>query len=199
MNDDHNTVIGYTKNPRRKGLKNKQPQNTNGTPSSLSLHTTSTDLVSSKYSHATSIHHLMHLHFSLRERRKYRRVHPISLESYPQVSHPLSGTDSQRMSKLDRENEVGPPVKIALSVGRVGRILTLVTRVCSLLQAIQAARTKSGLSQSDVARSLNQKVSVIQDYESGKAIPDQKILAKLERVLGVKLRGKINSDHSKQL
>ena len=30
-----------------------------------------------------------------------------------------SGTDHQRIAKLDRENEVAPPTKIAPSVGRV--------------------------------------------------------------------------------
>ena len=45
------------------------------------------------------------------------------------------------------------------------------------------------LSQKDVAQKVNEKPSVIQDYESGKAIPNPQILSKLERVLGVKLRG----------
>ena len=45
------------------------------------------------------------------------------------------------------------------------------------------------LSQKDVAQKINEKPSVLQDYESGKAIPNPQILAKLERVLGVKLRG----------
>ena len=62
----------------------------------------------------------------------------------------------------------------------------------SLLQAIQAARLALKLSQKDVAQKVNEKPSVIQDYESGKAIPNPQILAKLERTLGVKLRGKIN-------
>lgn len=31
----------------------------------------------------------------------------------------LIGTDHQRIAKLDRENEVAPPAKIAPSVGRV--------------------------------------------------------------------------------
>ncbi|KAH0448433.1 hypothetical protein IEQ34_022233 [Dendrobium chrysotoxum] len=37
---------------------------------------------------------------------------------------------------------------------------------------------------------INEKPQVIQEYESGKAIPNQQIINKLERVLGVKLRGK---------
>lgn len=48
---------------------------------------------------------------------------------------------------------------------------------------------EKGLSQKDCAQKVNEKPSVLQDYESGKAIPNTQILAKLERALGVKLRG----------
>lgn len=51
------------------------------------------------------------------------------------------------------------------------------------------ARLALKLSQKDVAQKVNEKPSVIQDYESSKAIPNPQILGKLERVLGVKLRG----------
>ena len=37
---------------------------------------------------------------------------------------------------------------------------------------------------------MNEKPNVINDYEAGRAIPNQQLLAKLERALGVKLRGK---------
>ncbi|KAF8531175.1 ylMBF1 [Gautieria morchelliformis] len=83
------------------------------------------------------------------------------------------GTDHQRIAKLDRENEVAPPPKIAPSVGK----------------AIQQGRMDKGLTQKDVAQKINEKPSVLQDYEGGKAIPNPQILGKLERVLGVKLRG----------
>ncbi|KAI0306743.1 multi protein bridging factor 1-domain-containing protein [Multifurca ochricompacta] len=82
-------------------------------------------------------------------------------------------TDHQRIVKLDRENEVAPPTKVAPSVGR----------------AMQTARMDLKLSQKDVAQKINEKPSVLQDYESGKAIPNAQILSKLERVLAVKLRG----------
>lgn len=55
---------------------------------------------------------------------------------------------------------------------------------------MQTARLEKGLSQKDVAQKINEKPSVLQDYESSKAIPNPQILGKLERVLGVKLRGK---------
>ena len=54
---------------------------------------------------------------------------------------------------------------------------------------MQTARMELKLSQKDVAQKINEKPSVLQDYEAGKAIPNAQILAKLERTLGVKLRG----------
>ena len=54
---------------------------------------------------------------------------------------------------------------------------------------MMTARQEKQLSQKDVAQKINEKPSVLQDYESGKAIPNAQILSKLERVLGVKLRG----------
>jgi putative transcription factor len=41
----------------------------------------------------------------------------------------------------------------------------------------------------DLWQQINEKPQVIQEYESGKAIPNNQIITKLERVLGVKLRG----------
>jgi putative transcription factor len=101
--------------------------------------------------------------------------------------------DYQRLVKLDRENEVAPPAKVAPSVGRVRFSLPTVAPrliVTSLIiKAIQTARMELKLSQKDVAHKINEKWSVVQDYESGKAFPNPQILSKLERVLGVKLRG----------
>jgi len=55
---------------------------------------------------------------------------------------------------------------------------------------MQTARLALSLSQRDLAATVNENVSVLQDYESGKAIPNPQILGKLERALQVKLRGK---------
>jgi putative transcription factor len=41
-----------------------------------------------------------------------------------------------------------------------------------------------------VLQIINEKPQVIREYESGKAIPNQQIIGKLERALGAKLRGK---------
>ncbi|KAL0903920.1 hypothetical protein M5K25_025983 [Dendrobium thyrsiflorum] len=59
-----------------------------------------------------------------------------------------------------------------------------------LKKNIVQARIDKKLNQSQLAQLINEKPQVIQEYESGKAIPNQQIINKLERVLGVKLRGK---------
>ncbi|KAI9086003.1 hypothetical protein K1719_032080 [Acacia pycnantha] len=59
-----------------------------------------------------------------------------------------------------------------------------------LKKAIMQARTEKKLTQAQLAQIINEKPQVIQEYESGKAIPNQQILGKLERALGAKLRGK---------
>eukprot|EP01111_Echinosteliopsis_oligospora_P007870 TRINITY_DN231_c0_g1_i1.p1 TRINITY_DN231_c0_g1~~TRINITY_DN231_c0_g1_i1.p1 ORF type:complete len:139 (-),score=54.85 TRINITY_DN231_c0_g1_i1:45-461(-) len=56
--------------------------------------------------------------------------------------------------------------------------------------AIQSARNKKELNQKELANAINEPVATVVAYESGKAAPDQRILTKMERVLGVKLRGK---------
>jgi len=56
--------------------------------------------------------------------------------------------------------------------------------------AIIKGRNAKGMSQKDLATKINEQVKVVQEYESGKAIPSQQVLNKLERALGIKLRGK---------
>lgn len=56
---------------------------------------------------------------------------------------------------------------------------------------IQQARQAKGWTQKELAQKISEKPQVINEYESGRAIPNQQILSKLERVLGTKLRGKI--------
>lgn len=37
---------------------------------------------------------------------------------------------------------------------------------------------------------INEKPQVITDYEAGRGIPNQQIIGKIERAIGIKLRGK---------
>lgn len=57
---------------------------------------------------------------------------------------------------------------------------------------IISARNNKKFTQKELAFKINDNVSVVQTYESGTAIPNQQILAKMERVLDIKLRGKLD-------
>eukprot|EP01101_Sappina_pedata_P004841 TRINITY_DN2104_c0_g1_i1.p2 TRINITY_DN2104_c0_g1~~TRINITY_DN2104_c0_g1_i1.p2 ORF type:complete len:137 (-),score=89.03 TRINITY_DN2104_c0_g1_i1:114-524(-) len=54
---------------------------------------------------------------------------------------------------------------------------------------IQKGRQALGLTQKDLATKINEKATVVNDYEAGSAVPNQSILIKMEKALGVKLRG----------
>ncbi|MEW5299275.1 MAG: hypothetical protein WDW38_003370 [Sanguina aurantia] len=55
------------------------------------------------------------------------------------------------------------------------------------IQLVQA-RTAKKLTQAQLAQAINEKPNVINEYESGRAIPNPQILSKLSRVLGVILK-----------
>jgi putative transcription factor len=61
---------------------------------------------------------------------------------------------------------------------------------CTVARAIQQGRQGKGLSQKDLATKINEKPQIVNDYEAGRGIPNNIVLGKMERVLGVKLRGK---------
>uniref|UniRef100_UPI003AACC2F4 endothelial differentiation-related factor 1 homolog isoform X2 n=1 Tax=Centroberyx gerrardi TaxID=166262 RepID=UPI003AACC2F4 len=42
----------------------------------------------------------------------------------------------------------------------------------------------------EVGKKINEKPQVIADYECGKAIPNNQVMGKIERAIGLKLRGK---------
>ncbi|KAI8334505.1 multi protein bridging factor 1-domain-containing protein [Choanephora cucurbitarum] len=85
-----------------------------------------------------------------------------------------ANTDHRRIAKLDRDNDVAPPPRVDVSVGK----------------AIQQGRQGKGITQKDLAQLINEKPQVVNEYEAGKAIPNQNVLGKMERALGIKLRGK---------
>ena len=53
--------------------------------------------------------------------------------------------------------------------------------------AIQQARLAKKMSQKDLAAACAEKATVINAYEAGSAVPNGAIIAKMERVLGVRL------------
>jgi putative transcription factor len=57
----------------------------------------------------------------------------------------------------------------------------------SIQKAIMQARMAKKMSQEDLAKQVCVTADVIQKYENGKAAPNNAFIAKLERILGVKL------------
>ena len=53
--------------------------------------------------------------------------------------------------------------------------------------ALQRARTAKGWKQADLAQHINEKVSIVTDYESGKVVPNPQVIVKMERALGARL------------
>merc|ERR1711944_53014 len=81
---------------------------------------------------------------------------------------------SLNTTKLDRETEELKHATVPMDVGKL----------------IQKGRQAKNLTQKDLATKICEKPQIVNEYESGKAIPNQAILAKMERVLELKLRGK---------
>ena len=57
----------------------------------------------------------------------------------------------------------------------------------NLSKAIQQARIAKSMTQKALATAINEKPQVIQQYESGQAIPNPQVLNKLDRALGIHL------------
>nr|XP_053649335.1 endothelial differentiation-related factor 1-like [Cherax quadricarinatus] len=89
------------------------------------------------------------------------------------ASNKQHGT-SMNTAKLDRETEELKHAKITPDVGRL----------------IQQGRQAKNWTQKDLATRINEKPQVIQEYEQGKAVPNQNVLGKIERAIGLRLRGK---------
>lgn len=98
----------------------------------------------------------------------------VELEKkYNAGSNKHHGT-SLNTAKLDAETEKLSHNKVGLDSGRL----------------IQQARAAKNWKREEFATKICEKVQVVTDYENGSAIPNNQIFGKMERALGIKLRGK---------
>jgi len=103
-----------------------------------------------------------------------RRGEAIATESkYGGGGNRQHGT-SLNTARLDAETEELKHDKVSMDVGKL----------------IQKGRQAKEMTQKDLATKICEKPQIVTEYESGKAMPNQQILGKLERALGIKLRGK---------
>ena len=76
-----------------------------------------------------------------------------------------------RKIKLENENDVQKIEKVSLDFRK----------------EMQKARCAKNMTQKQLAQKLNLKQTIIANYEQGKAVPNNFIITKIERALGVKL------------
>ncbi|KAG0207156.1 multiprotein-bridging factor 1 [Mortierella sp. GBA30] len=98
---------------------------------------------------------------------------PISTERKV-VSNAPAGEDFRRISKIAESPEIIAPKTVTIDVGKV----------------MAKARIEKKITQKELSAVVHEKPSVINDYEAGRAVPNQQVLGKIERALGVRLRGK---------
>nr|AAL32037.2 ethylene-responsive transciptional coactivator-like protein [Retama raetam] len=104
-----------------------------------------------------------------------------------------AGAEVQTIKKFDAgsNEKTAGPVVYARKLDEAAEPAALERVAGEVRHAIQKARLEKKMSQAEVAKQINERPQVVQEYENGKAVPNQAVLAKMERVLGVKLRGKI--------
>ena len=90
--------------------------------------------------------------------------------------------DQIRKIKLDNDNEVHKIEKVSMDFRK----------------EMQKARCAKNMTQKQLAQKLNLKQTIIANYEQGKAVPNNYIITKIERALGVKLPRKKKKTKNKK-
>ncbi|KAG5450895.1 hypothetical protein CRM22_009878 [Opisthorchis felineus] len=103
-----------------------------------------------------------------------RRGDPIETHKRWAAGQNKQRTIDKNTAKLEQETENLHNDLVDMDVGKL----------------IMQARQEKGLTQKELATRINEKPQVISDYEQGRAVKNQLILSKIEKALGVKLRGK---------
>ncbi|KAF9377811.1 multiprotein-bridging factor 1, partial [Podila verticillata] len=98
---------------------------------------------------------------------------PISTERKV-VSNAPAGEDFRHIAKVAESPEIIAPKTVTADVGKI----------------MAKARIDKKITQKELSAIVHEKPSVINDYEAGRAVPNQQVLGKIERALGVRLRGK---------
>ena len=90
----------------------------------------------------------------------------------------------ERLQKQRSEKSIRPTIK---KEEYEGPDYTVKTVGVAWAKKLVQARNNKGISQKELAMAIQEKVTVVQDYERGTAIPHRNVISKMEKALGVKL------------
>ena len=109
---------------------------------------------------------------------------------FPLPSNERTGqhVDAQKKHAATTNKQHGGPLIDARKLEDPDSTVKLKTVSVDLKNQIQQARQAKGMTQKDLANKINEKQTVVSDYESGKAVPDPKVLSKMSKALGVQLK-----------
>ncbi len=94
---------------------------------------------------------------------------------------------TEKYPSRTRRRTLGTPVKKRTSGGRLPREVEELEVAEDFPKMIKEAREKKKMSQQDLARTVKERLSIIQKIELGKMIPDLRISRALEHTLRIKL------------
>ena len=156
----------------------------------------------------------------LKVQKKVYRFHKIKMSNHFQDWEPVvinipktrpgqnakkatNSTQSDRVPKKKSSNTQSKASDNSTKIEKADEAKRIETVSIDIARTIQQRRTEKKWTQKELATKICEQHRVISDYEAGRAIPNNQVLVKLERVLEVKLRGsnknnknvKILSDH----
>lgn len=104
---------------------------------------------------------------------------------FKKVKDAVAKNESKTKEKNGRRSNLGDKLRKLdnTEIDTVDKVKLTTSR------AMSKRRTELKMSQKQLAQLVNEKPEVISQYESGRAVPKQHILLKLEKILGIYLTG----------
>jgi len=105
----------------------------------------------------------------------------------PASGHKSGGTDAEVVKKFTATNKHTHAAHTSGTSGGLDEEEKIQYIPHDVSLAIVQARQEKKLSQEELAKAINEKVTVVREYEGGKAIGNNDVIARMEKALGTQL------------